>query len=64
MGKFHAFTIKKTDLYLFRNLDKSNYIASDNYGKCNHYSKCNLWQVWLMASVTYGKNIMANETEP
>ena len=29
-----------------------------NYGTCNHYGKCNLWQVQLMASVTYGKYIM------
>ena len=37
------------------------------------YSKCDLWQVLLMANVlwqkyygkcNYGKNIMANETEP
>ena len=44
-----------------------------NYGKSNYrkgnYGKCNLWQVLLMASVTYGKrnyskNIMANKTEP
>ena len=60
------------------NYDKSNY-SKCNYGKCNHYGKCNLWQVWLMSNVTYGKcylwqkyyvkcnygkNIMANETEP
>ena len=42
--------------------------GKSNYRKCN-YGKCNLWQVLLMASVTYGKrnyskNIMANKTEP
>ena len=41
------------------NYGKSNY-TKKNYGKCNYYGKCNLWQVWLMASVTYGKCIMAN----
>ena len=24
------------------------------------YGKCDLWHVWLMASVSYGKCIMAN----
>ena len=27
-------------------------------------ANCNLWQVEFMASVTYGKQIMARETEP
>ena len=31
-----------------------------NYGKCNHYGKCNLWQLLLMASVTYINRIMAS----
>ena len=54
-------------------------MASETIMASVTYGKCNLWQVWLMASVTYGKcyswqkyyvkcnygkNIMANETEP
>ena len=43
----------------FKNYDKSNY-SKCKYSKCNYSNKCNLWQMWVMASVTYGKCIMAN----
>ena len=50
MGQFPAFTIKKTDLYLFRNqkiLTKVN-IASVIMASVT-YDKCDLWQVLFMA---------------
>ena len=68
MGKFPAFAIKKTDLYLFKNYKimtkviiasviMASVIASVTFGKCYLWQRC-------YGKCNYGKSIMANETGP
>ena len=56
---------KMTDLFILkiRNYDKSNYCVFMASVR-NHYGKFNLWQALLMASVTFGKRIMASVVMP